>query len=121
MSTHEHMVFAAAGRWVAALDARTGHVAWRTRVSGGRWFGGGIVTLALEAGTLVVGLDGRLTGLEPATGRVLWSAAPDGFGSKTVMLAGSSQAAAAGSIAAQQAAMAAATAASAGGAAAAGS
>jgi len=69
-------VFVLAGdRSVAAFDARTGHKLWSDQHPGDNLLLRQAGVLTAVGNTLVVGLGGTLTGLDPNGGQTLWSVA----------------------------------------------
>lgn len=69
-------VFVLAGdRSVAAFDARSGHKLWADQQPGDALLLRQSGVLTAVGNTLVVGLGGRLTGIDPTGGQTLWSVA----------------------------------------------
>lgn len=77
------LVFTGFNRRVAALDRRTGQIVWQWKASQGRSY----VTLLLDAGVLIVAVDGYVYGLDARTGAQLWFNEMAGFGTGVTSLA----------------------------------
>ncbi|MEM7168385.1 MAG: PQQ-binding-like beta-propeller repeat protein [Planctomycetota bacterium] len=77
------LVFVGFNSRVAALDRRTGNLAWDWRAPKGR----GYVTVLLDGDLLAVSVNGYQYGLEAATGRELWFNSMSGFGFGVASLA----------------------------------
>lgn len=94
----EELVFVGFNSRVAALDKRTGKLAWSWRAPKT-----GYVTVLYEAGVLLVAVNGYMYGLDPATGALRWSNEMKGFGFGVTSLATVTQSATANLLAAAQA------------------
>ena len=76
------LVFTGFNRRVAALHRDTGGIVWQWRAPKGSSY----VSLLLESDILIVSVDGYMYGLDPRSGRQLWSNPMDGFGTGVTSL-----------------------------------
>ena len=76
---------------VSALDPRTGHEVWRTKLkTGGGIFGGSAryqdVNVIEDNGIVIAGVNGYVFGLDARTGTVLWQNELKGMGFNDVTM-----------------------------------
>jgi hypothetical protein len=84
MSRNREILYVGTGRFVAAVDAKTGEEIWRTKLPHAM---GNIVTIILKDGRLYVGHAGRAYGLNLQDGTIMWENGLAGMGLGAVLMA----------------------------------
>jgi outer membrane protein assembly factor BamB len=87
MARNREILYVGTGRFVAAIDAKTGEEIWRTKLPHAT---GNIVTILLKDGRLYVGHAGRAYCLNQQDGSLLWEngLAKMGFGAVLLAMEG---------------------------------
>ncbi len=83
MAARRENLYVGVGRYVVALDSRTGEEMWRTKLP---HTGSSVVTLLLKDDCLYVGHCGRAYGLDARSGAILWENGLRGTGWGPVLL-----------------------------------